>query len=101
MKKRLYPAKLRVGATTYRLELVPHIEEIGRNVTRGYCDPDEKLITLLEKQSDKELFSTFIHELLHAIEYEHKVKIPHKLVYAMEGPLAQALTKNFYIIPRR
>lgn len=101
MRKRLYPSKIKVGKSTYRVKLVPHIEEINGNVTRGYCESEEKLITLLSTQNEKDLFSTFIHELLHAIEAEHKVKLKHSLVYALETPVAEALLRNFHLLPRR
>lgn len=101
MNKRLYPNSVRVGKHNYRLELVPFIEETDGAFTRGYCETKEKLITLLSKQPSKALFSTFIHEALHAIEAEHKVKLKHKTIYAIEGPLAQFLLDNFHILPRR
>jgi len=101
MKRRLYPSHVKVGKHRYRIDLVPFIEEIAGNITRGYCDHKAKVITLLTKQTDKELFSTFVHELLHAIEHEYKVRIPHKLVYAQEGPLSETLLRNFHLLPRR
>lgn len=101
LKKRFYPEKIKVGNTYYTLELVPFIEEKNGEVTRGYHYPDEKKILLLSTLSQKDLFSTFIHECLHAIEEEHNIKIRHKLIYAIEEPLANLIHDNFYILPRR
>ena len=101
MRKRLYPARIKVRNRWVRVELVPFIEEKGRVVTRGYFCPKRHTITLLSTLSDKELFSTFIHELLHAIEHYYRVRIPHKLVYAQEGPISETLLRNFHLLPRR
>jgi hypothetical protein len=101
MKAKYYPASVKVGKKRYRIELVPFIEEIDGDVTRGYCEQEERVIQLLSTQSQLELFSTFIHEALHAIEHEHKVKLRHKTIYAIEGPLAKFLLENFHIYPRR
>lgn len=101
MKKKFYPSSILIGKSTYAVELLPFIEEIAGNVTRGYADKETRTITLLSKQNERDLFSTFIHELLHALTYEHDIKLKHKLVYALEGPLADALLRNFFIIPKR
>ena len=66
-----------------------------------------KLIYLKKGMSDKFTTEIFIHEVLHAIEFEYELKLPHSLVYALQGPLALLLTKNpksilgnFAAIPR-
>jgi hypothetical protein len=37
---------------------------------------------------------TFVHELLHAIEFEYNVTIPHRLIYALEYPLRRLFSLN-------
>jgi hypothetical protein len=101
MKRNHYPTSMKVGKSTYKVELAPFIEEGEGKITRGYCCTKRKTIVLLATLSEAELFSTFIHELLHAIEHEHDVRIKHSLVYAMEGPISEVLKKNFHLLPKR
>lgn len=61
---------------------------------RGYCDGDEREIAILQGMDERERVKTLIHELLHAIEFSYKLKIPHKLIYALEEPLTYLLTEN-------
>lgn len=42
----------------------------------------------------KIMIKTFIHEVLHAIDFEWGIKIPHKLIDALEGPLFYLFSKN-------
>lgn len=101
MQRKNYPKKLKINKALYDLEIVPHIEETETLVVRGYHYPDEKKILLLSKQTSKELFSTFWHEILHGLSAEYDIKIRHKLIYALEGPLAKFIDDNFIIKPRR
>lgn len=103
MRKKSYPSSIKVRNRRYRVVLSPIIAENGLDDTnlRGWCDPQEKIILLRNTLSEKELFETFVHELLHAIEFEWKTEIPHALVYKLEGPLVQVLKTNFKLSFRR
>lgn len=101
MQRKNYPKKLKVNDAMYDLEIVPYIEETEEEVVRGYHYPKEKKILLLRKLTNEELMSTFIHEALHAICHEYKIRLSHKKVYALEGPLAKLINDNFIIKPRR
>jgi hypothetical protein len=103
MKRRHYPKKLKVKKRYYKVEMTSRIEDDkGQDMGLFGClIPQEKLILLNTRQSDKEMFKTLLHEALHAIEVEYKIRIPHKLIYAMEGPLAEFIKANFFLIPRR
>ena len=37
---------------------------------------------------------TFLHELLHAIDFEWGIKIPHRVIEALEKPLLILFTRN-------
>lgn len=39
----------------------------------------------------------FIHELLHAIEFEYELEIPHGLIYLLETPIHKILKLNDWI----
>lgn len=57
---------------------------------RGYCDGNEgkKLIYLQMGLTTITKVSTLIHEILHALSFEWKIKIAHRLIYRIELPLA-------------
>jgi hypothetical protein len=67
-----------------------------RNITDcyGWCDSGKQEIVIATGLPPKERIITFVHEFLHAIEFEHNIKIPHKLIHQLEAPLAYLLTEN-------
>lgn len=93
-----YPSKIKVGLSTYHVVIIPNL---GGDGTNGFCDTDNKIIALNKGQKTSAMFSTFIHELLHSIETEHRIKLKHKKVYALEAALAQVLMDNFNISAKR
>jgi len=103
MKKRMYPAKVKVRDVHYDITLTECVDptDSGDTITRGYCETKEKLIVLDSTLSEQELFETFLHELLHAAAHEHAIKLKHKTIYALEGPLAQIIRDNFIFVPKR
>ena len=92
------PRKLKVKKTEYDVLLVP---ELSNGDVAGYCEDEVKLIAISLNQSERERFSTLIHEGLHAIEKEYRLKLKHKTVYALEKALCQLLLDNFTLKPRR
>jgi hypothetical protein len=103
MKKRLYPSKLKINGVSYDLVLSRALDPTDPpdEQTRGYCETQDKQIFLDETLSEKELFSTFWHEVLHALVEEHGIKLKHKTVYALEGPIAEFIKDNFVFFPKR
>ncbi len=61
----------------------------------GMCDPSETAIYIKMGQTSEERLKTFLHELLHAIEHEYNIVIPHKLVHRLEDPFARFLIDNY------
>lgn len=90
-----YPKSLLVGESSYRVRFAKTIERDAECV--GLCNYDTKLITIKKGQTDVERFKTFVHEVLHAIEMEHKIKIKHKEVYKLEQCIVEFLLRNFKI----
>lgn len=35
----------------------------------------------------RQMIETFLHEFLHAVDFEYDLKISHKLIYRLERPL--------------
>lgn len=103
LKKRMYPSYVMVKGQRYDLHLTPYIA-IGKakpNEVIGWCAEKDKFILIHSGLSEKDAFSTLIHELLHAIDEEYGVRIPHKLIYQLEGALAETISANFHLVPKR
>jgi Zn-dependent peptidase ImmA (M78 family) len=80
-----------IGETTYKTAWCERIE--GKD-TLGYCDDEAKVIYIKDNQTLDESFNTVIHELVHAINHEYKIKLKHGQVYKLERALAELLVKN-------
>ncbi len=89
-----YPTEIYVKGKRWEIWLCQDKILYGKQTVRGLCNFDERRIYLKAKQGRKLLFSTFWHELLHALEYEHKITIQHQLIYDLEGPLAALFLGN-------
>jgi hypothetical protein len=61
----------------------------------GSCNDTNRRIRLRLGQSNRALLETFVHELLHAIEFELKLKIPHKSLDEVATALVRVLALNF------
>lgn len=86
------PSRIKIkNKVVYEVVWVDSFED-GNTV--GECRFDVKQIALKMNQSEKELMKTFIHEVLHAIEFERGVKIPHKTIYQLEDALFYILFHN-------
>ena len=62
--------------------------------TLGLCDATNKIIYIKMGQSREDIFKTFVHELLHAVEEEYCITIPHRIVYKMEDVARDLLAQN-------
>lgn len=92
LKQREYPKTLNIGNEVYRVRFVRRFDDRS---TLGECDPSEKEIRIRLGQSHNERFKTFLHEILHALEFELDLKITHRQIEQLEEPLAQFLSDNF------
>lgn len=63
----------------------------------GVCDPNTRQILILLGMSTKDTLATFIHELLHAMEFEHGIEIPHKAVHQLDVAIESLLRLNKWI----
>lgn len=89
--KKAYPEQIKVGRVYYDIVFDPDIAP-----DLGHCSTGEdKLIQLNPKQTRHELIKTLLHELLHAIENEYKLSLPHKHVHELEKPLVCLFRDNY------
>jgi hypothetical protein len=89
-----YPKVLHVDDATYKIKFVKRIPHEEKR-TLGLCDPDTKTIWIRISHSPRGMFRTFIHESLHAIEFEYDLKIKHKMIYSLERALEALVVDNF------
>lgn len=91
---KLIPSKVRI-TRTISYEVVYIEDFVGENFVYGECRHDSKQIVLNKNQPPSELFSTFIHELMHAISFETKdMNLTEKQVMKLERALLRVLKLN-------
>lgn len=90
--KRRYPKTLIIKGEEWRIAWVDRIE--GADVL-GLCDPSNRIIYIKNKQSAKQTFLTYLHEVLHALEMEYDISISHRAVYKLEVAIHSFLMDNF------
>lgn len=96
MARPILPASVLVNKKRYRIKLTarPPRHPNGYECD-GICLYDQKEIRLHREQTGRALISTFLHELLHAIQHEYRIKgLQHHVIYALEGPLADFFSDN-------
>jgi hypothetical protein len=94
LSKRTYPKQVLIAGKPYSIAFVATIKDAD---TRGQCDIEDKIILIQKDLGEKETFETLIHEVLHALEFELKIKITHKAVYSLETGISGFLLDNLYL----
>lgn len=89
-----YRTEFHVGEETYLLKFVSRMPAVGKGAV-GLCDPESRTIYVKKGLSKSMLFRTVTHELLHAIEFEMDLNVPHKLIYQFEKAIVDTLLMNF------
>lgn len=84
-----YPKKIYIRNDVYKVVFKEGLKDFGDT------DPVKLVIRIKSGMSKRETFSTFIHEVLHALEFSHDIKIKHKQVHKMERALFELLVDNF------
>lgn len=88
-----YPKSIYVRAETYKVIFKSTLPED----TLGWTDSGTHTISIKNGLSPRETFSTFVHELLHALEFEGNLKIKHKTVYKLEKMLVELYIDNDFL----
>jgi hypothetical protein len=79
------PRQIQVKDAVYTVIFVHEIK--GGDM--GGCDGVNRLIFLSLDQTREEMLASFYHELLHAIEFEYRVKLGHPKIERLEWDLAR------------
>lgn len=85
-----YPKKIYIQAVCYRVIFKKNFAHFGET------DGDRKVITIKAGLKPRAMLTTFIHELLHVIEFERpSTNLKHSQVYALEESIMELLLDNF------
>lgn len=94
-----YPKEVLVAGEPYRVKFVPRMSwktnKGGYRVLYGVCDPESKEIRISKGIGKTKSFETFIHEVIHAFEFEYELDIKHSMVYNLEQCLFNFFVENF------
>jgi len=88
-KQSQYPKYIYCGNERYKVKFKKNLNCFG------ITDAGARTITIKSNLSPRALLATFVHELLHVIEFETPIKIKHKKVYALEAAVVELLIDNF------
>lgn len=77
---------------------VVYQDQIGDDPdTVGYCDTETKHLYIKNGQKKDEKIRCLIHECLHAIVDENKIKITHAVIHKLEKAIYEYLILNNHI----
>jgi hypothetical protein len=68
-----------------------------KETTLAECRYDHKQILIKNGQSDQENWKCLIHEIIHGLEFEYRIPIPHKIVYLLETAVFKYLKLNGFL----
>jgi hypothetical protein len=63
----------------------------------GICVKEDRTITLKLGMSNSDTAKTFIHELIHAIEFTYEEPIPHRVVETLDEAIFKVLKLNRWL----
>lgn len=89
-----YPKEIFVKDMVWRVRFCRTVPDDPQEKDLGMCDPESRTIFIRYKQKPRETFMTFVHELLHAFEFEYNIEISHEIIYELEECIADLVTQN-------
>lgn len=87
-----YPTELKIKDCVYQVRFPKRMPAARLD---GFCDCAKKIIYVREALPLTAKWSTFIHEVLHALAYEHNIDMTHDAVYGLEHAISDLLLVNF------
>lgn len=91
------PRKILVNGDLYQVSFRKDLGPSGSKgrMIFGICDEFDHMILIKTGLTPKQRWATFLHELLHAIEYSFKTEYPHKMINCLDTKLAAVLMDNW------
>ena len=89
--QKMYPRKIFLRDDCWKIVFKKNLD------CYGITDSGNNTITIKSGLAPRALLATFIHELMHAIEFNTPLKIKHKDVYALEEAIVELLLDNFLV----
>lgn len=89
------PKELIIGESIWHVKRNRKTLVINDHPLDGMCDPSDNTIYVHSNLRGKEALVTFVHEVLHAFEFEFDIKIGHPMIEALEYKLTHFLLDNF------
>jgi len=81
-----WPKRIKVKGHSYKINYRKTKMMYNGEEVEGLCHPNEREIDIAGEDEETMALS-LVHELIHAIEFEYDLPIPHELVYDLERPL--------------
>jgi hypothetical protein len=89
------PKTVVVGGAEYKVLLTNRIPKVNGEKIFGLCCSGERKIWVRKSLPKDEQLSTFWHEVLHALDFEHGIEgLTHEVIYNLEQPLAWFFQDN-------
>ena len=86
-----YPKELVIGENVWRVKFRRKMDP----GLLGLCDPSTYTISIAQKQNPMQTLYTFVHEVLHAIEFENDCIIGEKAVLVFEKGITDFILENW------
>jgi hypothetical protein len=84
-----YPKYIYLRGDRYHLKFIKGLKAFGET------DSGDLTIKIRAGMSKNETFRTFIHEILHVLEFSWPIKMKHKTIYKLEKAIFALLLDNF------
>lgn len=94
MRQKDIPKEVIIKDSVWKIKFKRDLGSDGDRIIEGLCIPDEKAIFIRQGQTLDERIDTYLHELIHAIEFEYNFRLKHKHVYKLSEALVQIFCDN-------
>lgn len=98
MSKWKIPHKIKIKPKSYYY--VMYVEKFDDPNQIGYCIDGQpphtsgtRTIQILNSLNNRQKIEVFCHELFHAVEFEYAMSANHNLIYELQKPFAEIVTK--------
>lgn len=96
---KLIPVQIRITPkVVYEVVWVQEFPNDKEQMGETRRDDNLKQIVISESQPKSEVFKTFLHEVLHAIDLEHKIELTEKQVIKLENGIFKVLKLNNILV---